>query len=71
MLLTAIAREKEQIREEGREEGSNFRAQKIAQAMLGQGFAPQQIADLTGLPITQVIALRDHAPARPDTPADE
>lgn len=67
MLLTAIAREKEQIREED----GNRRAQQIAHAMLAQGFAPQQIADLTGLTIAQVIDLRDHAPAGIDTPADE
>lgn len=67
MLLTAIEREKKQIREEG----GNLRAQQIALAMIAQGFAPQQIADLTGLTIAQVIDLHDHAPAGIDTPADE
>ncbi|MEZ4614129.1 MAG: hypothetical protein R2867_01255 [Caldilineaceae bacterium] len=59
MFLTAIEREKAQIRQEGREEGREKEAERIALAMLTQGFAVAQIADLTGLTVAQVTKLRD------------
>ncbi len=61
MLLTAIEREKAQIREEGKKEGSDSRAQQIARTMLANGFAPTQIAELTALPVAEVMRLRDQA----------
>jgi len=44
-LLIAIEREKAEVRQEG----SDLRAQQIARVMLAQDFAPEQIADRTGL----------------------
>lgn len=58
MFLTATEREKAEIRQEGRE-GSVQRAQTIAQTMLAQDFLVEQMADLTGLPLEQVLTLRN------------
>lgn len=73
MLLTAIEREKAQIRDEGkkegRQEGSDSRAQQIVRTMLANGFAPTQIAELTALSVAEVMRLQKQTAdteAKPD-----
>ena len=67
MFLTAMEREKTAARQEGwqegRQEGRQEEAKRIAQAMLAQGFAPEQIADLTGLSLSQIDSLGDQSVA--------
>lgn len=74
MFLTAFEREKAKVRDaarkegldeghkEGHKEGRKEQATQIALTMLTRGFMPEQIADLTGLPVEVVLQLRDQPP---------
>ena len=67
MLLTALERQKEQLRDEVRsevrDEVRSEHALQIARNMLTQNFSPVQVADLLGLPLEQVQQLQDEIDA--------
>ena len=48
----------EKGREEGRKEGAEQSKREIALALLKRGIDPEQIAEVTGLPLETVISLK-------------
>ena len=54
-----IDEEKEIAREEGREEGAREKAIANAKNLLNDNIAPEQVSKWIGLPIEQVLALKD------------
>lgn len=61
MLIKALEREREVIRQEGvdigKKEGIQERNRQIAHAMSANGFAPPTIAQLLDLPLPEIEAL--------------
>ena len=67
MLLKALEREREAVREEGKKEGIEDRNRQIAHAMVANGFTLPTIAHLLNLTPAEVETLL----ADPATGADE
>jgi hypothetical protein len=54
---TYLSRKVEQSREEGRDEGRRERDFELARKALAKGMSPAEVAELTGLPLEEVLRL--------------